>query len=209
MKNILRITNELSKTLQCKELDVVNAMTLVKISKQWLQIIIDDECGSFLNEVTSFFTKHEIIISNMNDKFVARRWHSRAQEITNLHHYCVEKFYNTIDLNCYTEEDTELLLCVTCLNPSGSFSALGRQKLVYPIQFYPVEFSTLDLITLDNRLETYVMDMHSNNESSRVNGLGQEDAEMKRDRFISISLLAHNIGTNLADCYCYCWESIF
>ena len=73
MKNILRITNELSKTLQCKELDIENAMTLVKIYKQRLQIIIDDEYDSFLNEVASLFTKHEFIISNMNDKFVAQR----------------------------------------------------------------------------------------------------------------------------------------
>ena len=34
MKNILGITNELSITLQNKIQDIVNAMTLVKVSKQ-------------------------------------------------------------------------------------------------------------------------------------------------------------------------------
>jgi hypothetical protein len=36
MKNILGITNELSITLQNKIQDIVNAMTLVKVSKQRL-----------------------------------------------------------------------------------------------------------------------------------------------------------------------------
>ena len=42
MKNVLGITNELSKALQCKEQDIVNAMTLVKISKERLQMMRDD-----------------------------------------------------------------------------------------------------------------------------------------------------------------------
>jgi hypothetical protein len=43
MKNILGITNELSITLQKKIQDIVNAMTLVKVSKQRLQTMRDDE----------------------------------------------------------------------------------------------------------------------------------------------------------------------
>ena len=45
MKNILKITNELSITLQKKKKihDIVNAMTFVKVSKQRLQMMIDDE----------------------------------------------------------------------------------------------------------------------------------------------------------------------
>ncbi|CAL5432198.1 unnamed protein product [Camellia sinensis] len=43
MKNILGITNELSLALQKKNQDIVNAMTLVKASKQRLQMMRDDE----------------------------------------------------------------------------------------------------------------------------------------------------------------------
>ena len=45
MKNILGITNELSITLQKKKKnqDIVNAMDLVKVSKQRLQVMRDDE----------------------------------------------------------------------------------------------------------------------------------------------------------------------
>ena len=47
MKNILGITNELSIALQQKKKkknqDIVNAMDLVKVSKQRLQVMRDDE----------------------------------------------------------------------------------------------------------------------------------------------------------------------
>ncbi|XVF53583.1 hypothetical protein PTKIN_Ptkin05aG0109900 [Pterospermum kingtungense] len=42
MKVILGITDELSKALQRKDQDIVNAMTLVKISKQRLQMKKDE-----------------------------------------------------------------------------------------------------------------------------------------------------------------------
>ena len=45
MKNILEITNELSIALQKKNKnqDIVNAMDLVKVSKQQLQVMREDE----------------------------------------------------------------------------------------------------------------------------------------------------------------------
>jgi hypothetical protein len=42
MKNVLRITNELSQALQRKDQDVLNAMKLVEISKLRLQAIRED-----------------------------------------------------------------------------------------------------------------------------------------------------------------------
>ncbi|XP_029150132.1 uncharacterized protein [Arachis hypogaea] len=52
MKNILGVTNELSQALQRNDQDIVNAMALVKVSKQRLQNIRDDAC---LNPRHSFF----------------------------------------------------------------------------------------------------------------------------------------------------------
>ena len=49
MKNILGITNELSIALQKKKnQDIVNAMDLVKVSKQRLQVMREDEWNSLL-----------------------------------------------------------------------------------------------------------------------------------------------------------------
>lgn len=69
MKIILGITDELSKVLQCKEQDIVNAMNLVKIPKEWLQMMRDNECDSLLDEVASFCAKDEIIVPD--NKLVA------------------------------------------------------------------------------------------------------------------------------------------
>ena len=73
MKNILRITNELSIALQKKKKknqDIINAMDLVKVSKQRLQVMREDGWKSLLTKVTSFCTTHNISILNMDETFV-------------------------------------------------------------------------------------------------------------------------------------------
>ena len=99
MKNILRITNELSIALQKRNQDIVNAMDLVKVSKQQLQMMRDDEWISLLIEVSSFCTTHDIPILNMDEIFVVNgRPQRNTQQNTNLHHYRVELFYTIIDM---------------------------------------------------------------------------------------------------------------
>lgn len=52
----------------------------------------------------------------------------KVQQVTNLHHYRVELFYDVINLQLqeinhrFNEINTELLLCMACLNPSNYFS---------------------------------------------------------------------------------------
>ncbi len=46
-------------------------MTIVKVSKQRLQTMRDDECEALLTEVSSFCIKHKISIPNMDEIFVA------------------------------------------------------------------------------------------------------------------------------------------
>ena len=79
----------------------------------------------------------------MDDIFKARGRSRRTQEKTNLHHYQVELFYTVIDMqlqelySCFTEPNTNLILCVTCLSPSDSFLTFDKEKLVRLAQFYP------------------------------------------------------------------------
>ncbi|KAF8393116.1 hypothetical protein HHK36_021357 [Tetracentron sinense] len=191
MKTILGITNELSKALQRKEQDIVNAMSLVQVSKQRLQMMRDNGWDSLLIEVSSFCAKENIPVLNMDDKFVAPgRSRRHVEEITNLHHYRAELFYTTIDMqiqelnNRFTEVTTELLLCVACLNPSNSFCAFDKQKLIRLAEFYPVEFSTIQLMALDNQLETYIIDIRSNSEFSElegINNLAEKMIKTKKD----------------------------
>ena len=96
----------------------------------------------------------------------------------NLHHYQVELFYVVIyiqlqELNSrFTEVNTELLLCVTSLNPSDSFIGFDKQKLIRFTQFYPKDFSLIELVILNYQLETYIIDVRSNDQFSQLKGIG-------------------------------------
>jgi hypothetical protein len=51
-------------------------------------------------------------------------------------------------------QSTKLLLCVTCLNSSDSFSAFNKEKLIHLTLFYPNEFSIVDLMVLGAQVDT-------------------------------------------------------
>lgn len=97
MRKILGITNNLSKALQRKEQDIVNAVNLVSSCKGIFQDFRENGWDSLISEVSLFFIKYDIYVSSMDDKFVA---HGRPhrEEITNLHHYRADLFYVVIDM---------------------------------------------------------------------------------------------------------------
>ena len=138
----------------------------------------DDEWESLLTEVSSFCSKHDISILNMDDIFVfPGRPRRKAPQITNLYHYRVELFYTVIDMqlqelnNRFTEASTELLLCVACLNPSDEFLAFDKERLIRLAKFYPSDFSPLQLMMLDDQLQNYIDDVCSNNYFSDLKGI--------------------------------------
>ncbi|KAH1234100.1 hypothetical protein GmHk_09G026391 [Glycine max] len=81
----------------------------------------------------------------------------KAQAITTEHHYRVELFYTIVDMQLqelndhFTETNTQLLLCMNCLNPTNLFSTFDKM--------------------LDNQLETYIIDMRSNVDFSSLKGI--------------------------------------
>ena len=127
------------------------------------------EWNSLLNEVFSFCTTHDISILNMDETFVVSgRSQRNTQQKTNLHHYCVELFYTVIDMqlqelnNNFSEANTDLLLCMACLNPSNSFVAFDKEKLIRLDKFYPSDFLRTNILALDSQLQNYIFDIRSN-----------------------------------------------
>ncbi|XP_016192247.1 zinc finger MYM-type protein 1-like [Arachis ipaensis] len=190
MKSIFGVTNELSQALQRSDQDIINAMTLVKVSKQRLQSIRDDGWSSLLNEVSLFCDSYNILVPNMNDIFVTQgRSRRKIQKVSNLHHFQVELFYQVVDRqrqelnNRFTGVNTELLLCIACLNPSDSFFAFDKEKLLRLAEFYPHEFSSTQLLALDSQLENFILDMRLDDQFSNINGisgLSQKLVETKK-----------------------------
>ena len=45
--------------------------------------------------------------------------------------------------NRFNEVNTELLICVACLNPSNPFASFDKQRLNRFAEFYPKDFSDI------------------------------------------------------------------
>ena len=72
---------------------------------------------------------------------------------------------------------------MTCLNPCDSFIAFDKQKLLRLAQFYPQDFSPIELMILNDQLETYTIDMRSSSQFYELKGisdLAQKMVETKR-----------------------------
>lgn len=135
---------------------------------------------SLLDEVSSFCEKHGIDDVNMDDMYVVRgRKKRNAQKRKNLNHYKFELFNTVLDkqwqeLNArFNVSNTELLLCMACLNPSNLFSQFDKQKLLRFAELYPNDFSPFQRQLFSGQLDTYIADMRSSIEFSRVGGISE------------------------------------
>ena len=118
--------------------------------------------------MSSFYTIHDISILNIDEIFVlSRRPRRNTQQNTNLHHYRVELFYTVIDMqlhelnNRFSEANIDLLLCMAYLNPSNSFVAFDKEKLIHLAKFYSSNFLRTYIWALDSQLQNYIFDMRS------------------------------------------------
>jgi hAT family C-terminal dimerisation region len=86
-------------------------------------------------------------------------------------------FYTVIGMqlqelnNIFTEINTELLICVSCLNPKNSFSSFNKDKLLQLAQFYPSDFNQFEFLILASQLENYIMDVQNDRDFLEVNNL--------------------------------------
>ncbi|KAI0520270.1 hypothetical protein KFK09_007741 [Dendrobium nobile] len=77
---------------------------------------------------------------------------------------------------------TELLLCVTCLNPSNMFSAYDKGKLIRLAELYPADFSMIDLVSLEHQLSTYIIDMRTSEEFTSLTSIAALAKQMVKDK---------------------------
>ena len=75
--------------------------------------------------------------------------------------------------NCFLEANTDLLLCMACLNPSDSFVAFDKENLIRLEKFYPFDFLGIDILTLNSQLKNYIFDMHNNDLFLEFQGISE------------------------------------
>ncbi|KAK9755784.1 hypothetical protein RND81_01G050400, partial [Saponaria officinalis] len=166
LKDILGIMNELNVALQRKEQDILNAMLLVGVAKERLQVLRYEQFQRLMDDVHSFCEKHDILAPKMDDMHVIRgKSRRRVSKVTNEHYYRVECFYTIIDMilqeinGCFSELNTDLLLGVACFNPVDSFSNSDKKRLIRLAELYPNEFSDIQVDGLGIQLDTFIVDM--------------------------------------------------
>jgi hypothetical protein len=151
-----------------------------------------------LEEVSSFYIKHDIDILNMDDEYMLHG-HSRrkSQGITNLHHFHYELFNNIIDMQLnelddrFTKTSTKLLLYVACLNPSDFFSAFKKEKLIRLAFFYRNKFAIVDLMVLGDQLDAYIIDLRSDDEFFNIESIANLVEKMIKTKKNLIFLLVY------------------
>ena len=138
----------------------------------------DNGWDSFLETIYYFYYKYIIDVFNMDDIYKPLdRSRRNISEMTNLHHLQVDFFYAIIDMQLqelndhFSKVNSELCLCVACLYPNDSFSAFDKNKLIRLSEYYPEDFSPIDLLVLDDILETYIIDLCTDKNFERLRGL--------------------------------------
>ncbi|XP_022883399.1 uncharacterized protein LOC111400204 [Olea europaea var. sylvestris] len=119
-----------------------------------------------INLIAMFSTIVDVIKIIATDFTSTRtRGRSRLEIVTNLHHFHVEMFYAVIDMQLqelndhFSEVNSDLLICVACLSPNNSFAAFDKIKLIRLCQYYPLDFDAVDILELNDQLDTYILYM--------------------------------------------------
>nr|XP_009767403.1 PREDICTED: uncharacterized protein LOC104218577 [Nicotiana sylvestris] len=123
--------------------------------------------------------EHDIVIPNFDEFYVnSRRSRRKVTEHTISHHYRVNVFIKIIDWQLhelnerFNEETTDLLMGVVCLNPVDSFSNFDIKKILRMAELYLDDFDENIIITLENQLATYIVDVRDVDERfSNLKGL--------------------------------------
>ncbi|KAK9077454.1 hypothetical protein SSX86_005791 [Deinandra increscens subsp. villosa] len=188
MKEILGYTNTLCEALQRKDQDILNAVGLVKSTKQDLQKYRLEGFGSLLENVTSFCQKYDIQIINMDDEYIDLKNRRSKTNITNRHHYEFDNFNTVLDMqiqelgNRFNEVTTELLACVATLNPHNNFCDFDIQKILRLSEMYPNDFNYEDKDKLEYEARYYIVNVKEDTRFANMNGISNLAKKMVETR---------------------------
>ncbi|XP_075473351.1 uncharacterized protein LOC142504358 [Primulina tabacum] len=134
MHRVLETSDMLCQSLQRKNQDILNAMSLVTTTKLLFQKMRDDEWEDFLWSVNNFCDNHDIVVPDLTARYVEGTKRSRQQK----NHFTVEEYYHfhvfnvvidkqLMELNTrFTEQSIELLTLCEALNPSDGFKSFSK-----------------------------------------------------------------------------------
>ena len=196
MKYILGLTNILSQALQKEDQDIVEAVSMVKSTKEQLKEFRSNGFVPLLDSISSFCKKHNIRVVNMDEVYVSPNGRRRRVSVTNRHFFEVECFNTVVDMQIqefserFSEASTELLALMACLNPCDSFAQFDASKLVRLSELYPKDFNSVERMELESQLNLYYANVKEDNSFLNLNGITDLATMMvKKRKHISYPLV--------------------
>ncbi|KAL7588201.1 hypothetical protein Lser_V15G38926 [Lactuca serriola] len=159
MYGILHLTGTLSKQLQRKDLDILEAASMVRGTMEALQSCRNIGFDSILPKVSSFCETHEIDTLDMEELYIGAR--NRRTTKTNRFHFEVEIFNTVVDMQLteyrdqISETSTQLLEYMGALSPCDSFAQFDKSKLLKLGKLYKYDFDDSYMIDLEGQLEIF------------------------------------------------------
>ncbi|KAI3737764.1 hypothetical protein L2E82_27776 [Cichorium intybus] len=175
MLDVLGRTNTLSKHLQRKDQDILEAASLVRGTKLALQKFRDDGFGSTLKDVTLFCQKYDIQMVDMTDYYVTSK--NRKTKTTNQFHFEVDIFNTVLDMQIvefgerFSEVTTNLIECMAALSPCNSFSKFDEAKLLNLSEIYKNDFTDSERKLLLGQLNVYYHSVTNEPEFANLKGI--------------------------------------
>ncbi|XP_022031981.1 zinc finger MYM-type protein 1-like [Helianthus annuus] len=175
MGDVLSYTNALSKHLQQKGKDLLEAANLINGTKRALNALRENGFESMLEKVTSFCEKNNITMVDMTESYGNPR--NRKNVITNLHHFEVDIFNEVLDMqlqelgNRFSEVTTSLIKNMSGLNPCNGFSKFDPSKILAFAEMYPNDFTTKELGTLLGDIESFRYTISDDVRFANLNGI--------------------------------------
>ncbi|CAI0435663.1 unnamed protein product, partial [Linum tenue] len=129
LNDIFGTTDTLCRALQHKSQDIVNAMSLVEITKMVLKEMRDEGWDSFLTKVNKFCKDYSITVPDFSASHFEGRPCRQVDTITNEHHYHFDIFNAALDVQIeelrarFEEKIVELLKLSSSLDPSNGYKA--------------------------------------------------------------------------------------
>ena len=180
MIRVLGLSQELSQCLQRKNQNIVRAIGLIGSVMRNMNAMRENGWDDLFEEVKSFCVQKKIDIPNMEDMIPVRgRSKFRgAKLVTHYHHFHHGIFIVVIDQilcelnNRFPERSTELLRCVACLDPNGSFANFEIEKLVELAKIYKDDFSDYDCEKLRGDLLVFIDEVRNDKDFGTCTDLG-------------------------------------
>ncbi|CAD6270375.1 unnamed protein product [Miscanthus lutarioriparius] len=163
-----------------KNQNIVRAIGLIGSVMRNMNAMRENGWDDLFEEIKSFCVQKKIDIPNMEDMIPVRgRSKFRgAKLVTHYHHFHHGIFIAVIDQilcelnNRFPERSTQLLRCVACLDPNGSFANFEIEQLVELAKIYKDDFSDYDCEKLRGDLLVFIDDVKHDRDFGTCTDLG-------------------------------------